>query len=312
VTAAVEHQRLPQVRHEQLQVVDDVLHAGKGDYDVLVARAVQRRRLHDRALPRPGQGPVAVDVAVPVEAAGEAGAAELPDVEGDVVLGQPVGQLRRHVGLAQEAASRGDDRVGPAVQHHPQRRVDVGLELLLRDTRLLEVDLVEAVAGLRPDRLQRGSRAARGVRHRQPDHAADQVGPHQGGLPGDGCAPVVTDDHGRALAQRVDQADDVTDEVVNRVVVDAFRLVGLPVAPLVGRHHVVAGVGEGGDLVAPGVPRLRPAVQQQHERSFAAFGNVHPDAVGLDEPVRYVDHQVLPCRCGPGTISPRAATLALW
>ena len=38
----------------------------------------------------------------------------------------------------------------------------------------------------------------------------------------------------------------------------------------VGRDHPVAGAGEGRDLVPPGLPELREAVQQHHQRARAA------------------------------------------
>ena len=50
-----------------------------------------------------------------------------------------------------------------------------------------------------------------------------------------------------------------------------MRPVGEVIAAHVGRHHVVAGLGQRPDLVAPGVPELGEAVQQNHERAGAGL-----------------------------------------
>ena len=85
------------------------------------------------------------------------------------------------------------------------------------------------------------------------------------------------------LAQRPDDAGDVGGE--GEGVVAARRLVGGAVAAQVHRGDAVAGVGEAGQLVAPGPPELREAVQQHHERPLALLGHVEAGAVGGDEPV---------------------------
>ena len=61
---------------------------------------------------------------------------------------------------------------------------------------------------------------------------------------------------------------------------------GAAVAALIGRDRVIAGVGECGQLMAPGIPALREAVQQQYQRTLAGLGDVHAQAAGLDIAVR--------------------------
>ncbi len=95
----------------------------------------------------------------------------------------------------------------------------------------------------------------------------------------------MADDHRFLLAERVEQADEVAEQVELRILLHRRRAVGLAVAAQVGSDGVVAGRGQGGELKAPGVPRLREAVQQHHQRTFALFGDVRLDAVGLYEPV---------------------------
>src|SRR5256712_8570767 len=74
------------------------------------------------------------------------------------------------------------------------------------------------------------------------------------------------------------------------VLIDRLRAIGATVAPLVGRHRVVAGLAEGAKLVPPRVPGLRPAVAQQHERPCTVFGDVHSNAIGFDDPVHGPAH----------------------
>ena len=100
----------------------------------------------------------------------------------------------------------------------------------------------------------------------------------------------MPDDHGFALAKRVQQPDHVADQVEHRVLVDRLGGVGLSVAAHVGRHDPVAGLGQGNELVPPRVPRLRKAVAEQHERALARLGQVHLDAVRLDALVLDLDH----------------------
>ena len=88
-------------------------------------------------------------------------------------------------------------------------------------------------------------------------------------------------------AELVEHPDEIPDEVQLRVLVDALGRIGLPVAALVGRDHVVTGVAERAELMAPGVPALGEPVAQHHGRavSGAGLGEVHADAVGVHEPL---------------------------
>ena len=113
-------------------------------------------------------------------------------------------------------------------------------------------------------------------------------------MPGHRRAPVMARDDRRRLAERVDQADDVTDEVKHRVLIDRLRPVGPSVPAHVGRHRAKARLGERGQLVAPRVPRLGKAVAKDDERAHARLGDVHLDAVGLDDGVLEF-HAGLPC-----------------
>ena len=64
-------------------------------------------------------------------------------------------------------------------------------------------------------------------------------------MPGDRRAPVVAGDDGGLLAQGIEHADHVADQMKQRVLVDGFGAVGLAVAAHVRRDGMKAGRGQG-------------------------------------------------------------------
>jgi len=105
----------------------------------------------------------------------------------------------------------------------------------------------------------------------------------------------VADDHGVSFAQCRNQPDDVADEMKLRVRVDLVRCVGLPVAALIGRNDVIAGITQRLQLVAPRIPGLRKTMTQHNERTVRRAGvrDMHVDAVGCDRAMLDLGH------CGP-------------
>ncbi len=97
--------------------------------------------------------------------------------------------------------------------------------------------------------------------------------------------PVVTHDDGLLLPQLFDQGDHVANEVEQGVGRDVRRLLAAGVAALVGGDDPVPGRRQRPELVTPGVPALRPAVQQQDQRPLPLLGDVQPDPVHVDEAV---------------------------
>ena len=73
VTGPIENELLPQIRQHALHLVDQLGADQPGNDAILRSRDEQRRLVDLRALPRRGQFPVAVDVAIPVQPAAEAG-----------------------------------------------------------------------------------------------------------------------------------------------------------------------------------------------------------------------------------------------
>ena len=104
----------------------------------------------------------------------------------------------------------------------------------------------------------------------------------QRALPGDERAPVVADHHRGLGLVVVEQAGEVAADVVDLVVLDLRRRVAAAEAAQVGRHRAVARRRERRELMPPRVPRLRPAVEQHHQRTLAALGDAQRDLADVD------------------------------
>ena len=166
----------------------------------------------------------------------------------------------------------------------------------LGDARLLEVeDVEEAVA-------QRGAHGVGGLRRRvgparcppqwtlRAATASEAVGPQQRGVPRHRAAPVVADDDGGVDRRARRAARRGRRRGAAACTPRPGRHVGGAVAALVGREHVVPGVAQRAQLVAPRVPALGEAVAE-HDRAAVVgpgLGDVHADAVGVDVPM--ADH----------------------
>jgi hypothetical protein len=133
---------------------------------------------------------------------------------------------------------------------------------------------VVVVAEERPEAVDGLPRGAAGrVGDAERDERAHPVGPEQAEAPGHERAPVVRRHEHLALAERVEERHQVPHHVQRgvlrgRIVVVVAaprrRRVGAAVPAQVRRHGAVPGRGQRPHLVAPGVPQLREAVQQQH------------------------------------------------
>lgn len=83
-------------------------------------------------------------------------------------------------------------------------------------------------------------------------------------------------DDGRPLAEGLHDGDAVLDQLDHAVGLHRLGPGGPPVAAHVHGHGTVAGRGEGGELVAPGVPGLREAVHEQDQGALALFDQMGP------------------------------------
>ncbi len=263
---------------------------------VAITADEQRRDLDGAPAERRQVLPVAIDVAVAVEPAGEPGVLELGCVHVEVVVGQP----RRHrVGVGEAIADQGavGDRrhratrwrrsiTGRREVEAEQPPTHVLVELALGPAGLLEVLDVELLgAGHQPEGVGRAGVPRRPERHRQAADGTEHVGPQQGRVPRDRRTPVVADDDGLLLAERAHESDVVGDVAQHPVVLDGRRRRRTAVAAHVDGHGPVAGGGERRQLVAPRVPRLREPVDEQHQRPLALLHDVQADAVGRHDPM---------------------------
>jgi hypothetical protein len=74
----------------------------------------------------------------------------------------------------------------------------------------------------------------------------------------------VADDDCTGLARVVNKIDYVADEMENGISIDCRRLIGLSVASLIGCDSMKSRSGKRRQLVAPRVPTLREAMQQNY------------------------------------------------
>ena len=253
----------------------------------------QRRDRHLGAVDAFGQRPVAIEVAVPVDAAGEAGTRELGDVVVELGLRQPRG---KGVGFRQPLDETAAVGCGcradiesvflgqtQSREHAPHRRRRIATEVRVGDAGLLEVeDVEERVAEHLAHDLDGWHRAAREERNAHAHDTGDAFRRQQRELPHDHRAPVVADEHRAFLADVVEEAEQVVREVLDVVVLDRVGTRRSAVPALIGCEHAVSGRRERGDLVAPRVRQLGEPVREHDRRSAPEIDDVEIDTVRRD------------------------------
>src|SRR5882672_8377162 len=150
---------------------------------------------------------------------------------------------------------------------------------------------MEASGGHRAHRIGRLYWRARHEGSVDPDHSLDAVARHQGGIPCDRAAPIVTDDHALADSESVEHPDDIANQLALRVRLDWRGTFGLAVSALVGRNRVKARLRERLHLMAPRVPHLGKAMAQDDRKALAGLCDVHPDAIAFHETMLDLAHR---------------------
>jgi hypothetical protein len=122
--------------------------------------------------------------------------------------------------------------------------------------------------------------------HVQRHEALDALGVVQAEEEAGQPAPVVREQLDALEAHRVEERDHVARKLLLQVA--ARRGVGPAHSAQVGHDEAVT-IGQQGNDMAPLVPVLRPAVQQDDDLAVpvAGLGDVHPQAAGVDEPMRH-------------------------
>lgn len=272
----------------------------------------RKRGLTDRRARVGGQIlPVPVHRAVAVQGTGQARALELARVDVEIVLGEPGREAVGGEAVAEPAA--GCDEVGvgigPRAGGHEVRvglghgvggergietgqpAADVRFDLALGPARLLEVGDVELLLPAEPREHLAGAGATRrGVRHAQQGDGVEDVRPEQRRVRGDRRAPVVPDDHRGTLAECLHHGRVVLHQLGHPVRHHRLRLRGAAVSAHVHGDRAVSRRGQHRQLVAPRVPGLREAVQQQDQGPAALLDEVDPAGGTGDQTVGAVRH----------------------
>src|SRR4051794_9110067 len=291
-----------------LEVGHDLFHAvGRRRRQHMIVFSHDHQRRHPDRVVDPGRAlPVARHVAIPIDAAGEAGLAEgvnehllfvgRQDRRARIVLGIVAGN---HLRKRQVEPGRGSDasgwrlgRRGFAARYWLAHKgieslLDPAIEYVVDLTRgVLKLHDIHVLAETLPEQLDRVGRRTVGVRRVDAHYARDTIDMPQWHLPDDKTAPVVANENCLLDVEMVEQTDEIAGQVLDIVSFDGLRPLGGTVATLVRRDHANAGIAERLELVAPRKRDLRPAMAK-NERRLIALGTrfviAHANSVGLRE-----------------------------
>ena len=158
-------------------------------------------------------------------------------------------------------------------------------EQLVGDAGLLEVNDVHVLA-------EHGAHGHDGIDRRalkkwrvDADDAGATVGVIDRHLPDDEPAPIVADEHGLLVTERIEEAREIAGQMRHVVGLDFGRARRAAIAALIGRDDVETCFGQGRNLEAPGIGELRKAVTENDRQAVLRSRLVdgHVDAVGLDD-----------------------------
>ena len=211
-------------------------------------------------LPGFGEFPIAVEVPVPVQPAGETAAHERLGVGVEVPLGEPWGKpvgdvAFEETGPVLAGINLGEvDISGSEPEDFAHGGDRVGVEFFFGFAGFLEVeDVVESVSGVGFEHIDEAEFDWGHVGDGHGGDAVEEVGSELGERPGDHGPPVVADDGGGASSVVADEPGDVSGEVEDVIVGDVFRGVARGVSAHVRGDDLVPCFGDCGDLVAPRV-----------------------------------------------------------
>src|ERR1700730_10013815 len=148
-----------------------------------------------RALPWGGQFPVAIDVAVPVEPAAEAGFLVGLDKIAEVGFAKPIRQRPVRAWLAEKPLAFLDEQRGrwigkSAPEQGSHRQADIALELGLGCAELLKILPVEIGDSAFAQAIERPATATERRRNAQAGDGCENVRAEHRRVPGDGGAPI--------------------------------------------------------------------------------------------------------------------------
>ncbi len=288
--AASSDQRLFEIGHVGLHPVG---HGGR-QHDVVLRQDHQARHL-DLLFDILRAFPVARQVAVPVDAAGKAGAREAID-EDFQFFGVKSCSPRQSFSSSANALIIARLRCSAGAPWYAVW-VMVFLRMKKRKARatslariasaspgFLEMDDVHVAAVRGAQAHDRVDRRARQERHVHADDAAHPLFMEQRHMPSDDATTIVAAEDGLLDAECVEQPGHVAGQMLDVVLIHGGGPVRQAVAALIWRQHTIAGIRQRRNLMTPRVSEFRKAVTE-HDRDavlWAGFVHRHVDAVGLD------------------------------
>ncbi len=115
--------------------------------------------------------------------------------------------------------------------------------------------------------------------HREHHESLDQIGSKRRDHPRERGAPVVANEDDLLAAERVDDRDDITHEVMHLVVIDIAWFVALAASAQVRDGHAKTGVYEQRRDVVPKSGGIGPTVKEQRRGAFALEEDPQTDVV---------------------------------
>src|SRR6266851_8930340 len=238
-----------------------------------------------RALPWRGQFPVAIDVAIPVEPAAEAGFLVGLGEIGEVGFAKPIRQRPIRRWLAEKSLAFFDKQRGrrigkSAPEQGSHRQADIALELGLGYAGLLKILPVEIGNPAFAQAIERPATATERWGNAQAGDGCENIRAEYRRVPGNGGAPIMADNDGLVFSERRDQRDHVPDVIENTVRIDIGGGAGAAKTPHIGRCDMEARRRNRRDLMPPGIGQFRPAMAKQNQRAFALLKHKYLDPVG--------------------------------
>src|ERR1700687_1931899 len=216
-----------------------------------------------RALPRRGQVPVAVEIAVPIEPTAETGLLVGRAEIRQVGFAEPIRQWPVDADIAEKSLAVLDEQRGAwigkaAPERGSHRQANIALELALGDARRLKVLPIEIGDPAFAQAIER------------PATASERRGNAQAGNGGKNIWA------GKRGAQRRHVSDGIEDAVGT----DIGRRGGSAETAHIRRNNMETRSRKRRDLMPPRIRQFRPAMAKQHQRTFALFEQEDLDAVG--------------------------------
>ena len=173
-----------------------------------------------------------------------------------------------------------------------QRAAHVGAERRVSHAGLLNPNDVEVLTNVFAHQRDRFGRCARHVRNTDPNNGAHELRVKESELPSQVAAPVVADDDGLLNLKRAEQRRQIAGQRFDVVGLDRLRRAAAAETAQVGRDRAPPRLRDRLHLMAPRIPKLREAVEQQHGLALAALGYVQFDLAELNLLVRDCGHAV--------------------